>query len=163
MLQFWDLDLSDQIIVLSQVTRINDIKDVQTQGAILPHVVYDKRKSSTELPVIVRNIQTTDQLLHSVLIATSQSSFIKEYTLNDIRGIILQKNGKPMFYCSNLLGYDSKQVAVIYLDDLIDSPRIEYHYGDTIPNRWKILYAGVGFALITFLLDSANTFPIRIG
>jgi hypothetical protein len=162
MMQFWDLNLSDQIIVLSQVSRIKDIKDVQPQGAILPHVVYDKRKSSTELPAVVRNIQTTDILLQSVLMALSHCSFIKQYTLNNIRGILLQKNGNPMFYCLNDLGYDSNQIAVIYLDDLIDSPRIEYHYGDTIPNRWKMLYAGFGFALVTFLLDSANTFPIRI-
>jgi hypothetical protein len=162
MLQFYELDINDQIDVLKQYTYVVSLDTLQTNGAILPHLLYDKRSRSTELSYVIRKLQTTDKLLQSVLRTISYDTFNSQFHIDTIRGIVLQKNGKTMFFCSNLIGYDSNQVAVICLDDLVNSPRIEYHYGDKMPERWKMLYVGIGFALVSFLLNSANSIRIRI-
>ncbi len=162
MLQFQDLELKTQITILIQSTYSVDIQELDTYDGMLSHVFYDKRQSYTKLSHRLTSITTTDLLLQAVLTTISQDMFIQHFNLETIRGIVLEKGGKPMFFCSNLCGYDSNQVAVVCMDDLIKSPRFEYYYGDTIPDRWKMLYTGIGFALTTFLLDSVKRFPIII-
>jgi hypothetical protein len=162
MMQFWELDMEDQLVVLSRVTKIVKLEDFQENGAILPNVCYDQRTDLTCLSSVLKKISSTDALIQSVCTTLVHPQFVNSFQLNKVRAICLQKDGKNSLICSNLLGYDSFDVVVIYLDDLIDSPQIEYHYADKLPNRWKVLYSGIGFGLVCLLLDSANKFPIRI-
>jgi hypothetical protein len=162
MLQFWDLELKDQLTVIGQVTQTLHLNDFQTKGAILPHTYYDQRKASTSLSAIIRQMHPSDKLIQSVLTVLSQPTFTNLFDLYNSWGFALQKDGKNVLVCTNLIGYDSKRVIIICLDDLINSPRIEYHYADKVQDRWKIIYAGFGFAITAFLLDAVNKFPIQI-
>jgi hypothetical protein len=160
MLQFWELDLTDQMTVLEYATTYTSLYDLQTDGAILSHVYYDQRSPATSISSLVKRTASTDTLVNAVLLTLQQERFTKRFNLHTVWGFILQKDGKNVLVCNNILGYDSTHVVVFCLDSLIDSPHIEYHYMDKMPNRLKTLHAGIGFGLVCLLLDSAKNFKL---
>jgi hypothetical protein len=162
MLQFWELDVNDQITVLGRYTKIVDLHDLQTSGAILSHMYYDQRHDAYALSSLSSRLHSKDPLNNAVLLTIQQPQFSKEYELEYNWGFVLQKDGKNVFICKNLMRYDSTKVVLICLDDLLNSPQIEYHYADKLPNRWKVIHTTIGFGLVCLLLDAANRFPIRI-
>lgn len=160
MLQFWELDLVDQMTVLGHVTTTTTLYDLQTDGAILSHAYYDQRSPAASISSLVKHINSKDTLVNAVLLTLQQETFMKRFNLQSVWGLVLQKDGKNVLVCNNILGYDSTQVVVFCLDSLIDSPHIEYHYVDKMPNRWKMLHVGFGFGLVCLLLDSAKNFKL---
>lgn len=162
MLQYCDLDLKTQLLTLAHVTQKVHLNEFQRVGAILPNAYYDQRKAETSLSEIVNQYHSSDKLIQSVLATLQQPSFATQFELYSSWGFVLQLDGKNIFVCTNLQGYESKQVICICLDSLINSARIDYLYGTTIPDRWKMLYAGFGFAIVAYLQNAANTFRIHI-
>ena len=160
MLQFWELDLADQMTVLGQFATLTSLYDIQTDGAILSHVYYDQRSPATSISSLVKRTASTDTLVNAVLLTLQQERFRKRFNLHSVWGFILQKEGKNVLICNNILGYDSTHVVVFCLDSLIDSPHIEYHYMDKTPIRWKLLHIGIGFGLVCLLVDSAKNFKL---
>ena len=162
MLQYCDLDIKTQLLTLVHVTQKVHLNKFQRAGAILPHAYYDQQKATTRLSEIVKQHHSSDKLVQSVLAVIQQPAFTMQFDLYTSWGFVLQKDGKNIFVCTNLQGYESKHVICICLDSLMNSARIDYLYGTTIPDRWKMLYAGFGFAIVAYLRNAANTFRIRI-
>jgi hypothetical protein len=104
----------------------------------------------------------TDKLLHAVLMVIHQESFYTRYKFDTKRGFVLQRNGKNVFICNNIRGYDSTQVLVISLDEFENELRIDYSYGEKVPTRWKMLYSGFAFGIVCLLMDAANKITIPI-
>jgi hypothetical protein len=162
MLQFCDLDLIDQINLVMQNTRILPLDNLQHNGAILAHATYNPYKMKSAFYDLVLHPNVSDKLSQSILTVIQQDIFYKKYNLDTNRGFVLQKNGKNVFICNNSYGYDSTHVVVICLDEFENDLRIEYCFGEKVPNRWKLVYSGFAFGIICTLMDAANniTFPI---
>ena len=162
MLQFCTLELNDQISLVMQNTRIIPLDELQHNGAILAHAIYDPRMMNRSIHTLMKQSIVTDKLLHAVLMIILQESFHTKYKFDTKRGFVLQRNGKNVFICNNIRGYDSTQVLVISLDEFENGLRIDYSYGEKVPTRWKMLYSGFAFGIVCLLMDAANkiTFPI---
>lgn len=165
MLQFCTLDLNDQISLVMQNTKIIPLDELQYDGAILAHAIYNPRTMNTSIHALMKQsivIDTLPQSVHSVLMVILQEEFHKKYGFDTKRGFVLQRNGKNVFVCNNIRGYDSTQVIVISLDEFENELRIDYSYGEKVPNRWKMLYSGFAFGVVCLLMGAVNkiTFPI---
>jgi hypothetical protein len=165
MLQFCTLDLNDQISLVMQNTKIVPLNELQHNGAILAHAIYDPHIMNRSIHTLMEQSIVADKLLQtvqSVLMVILQESFHTKYRFDTKRGFVLQRNGRNVFICNNIRGYDSTQVIVISLDEFENELRIDYSYGEKVPNRWKMLYSGFAFGIVCLLMDAANkiTFPI---